>query len=452
VRPFTSIIVISASSTVSFHSIGRTDPAEAPDVARPPDESRGARPRGSTFGPADGALDDGGSLAAYCAAMGVTARRYAVALRRPGPLRDIAVAGVMVLVGVILAFGYARKFGHLPGLAWWALAGVQVWSGACLLARRQTPLIVALAVAALSVVAATPAAAPATYGVFAYGSAVRRAWLVTFAMVAATARPWTLDVFRTRDGDLTVNFQLMLVAVLIAAALGLRRRRADTRNARAARDRAAYAEQARADERAMLAAEMHDVITHQVSLMVLQAGALQVSTSDDAVRRQADELRRSGQRALGELRQLLSVIRQGGPTEPRHPAAPARLDLTDLLAASRGVGIPVEYIADGRPLVMSAVVARTAYRVVQESLTNVRKHALGARVQLTVHRENDSLRVTVRNTGPATVSGQLCDTGTSGGLHGLRRRVELVNGSFEAGPRPGGGFEVCAVLPAGGIQ
>jgi signal transduction histidine kinase len=261
-----------------------------------------------------------------------------------------------------------------------------------------------------------------------------------------------LDVSRTRDGGVTVNFELMLVAVVIAAALGLRRRRADARNARAARDRALYAEQARADERARLAAEMHDLITHQVSLMVLQAGALQVSTSDDAVRQQADELRRSGRRALGELRELLSVIRQGIPTEPRHQAEPALLDLTDLVAASRGVGIPVEYIADGRPLVMSTVVARTAYRVVQESLTNVRKHAPGATVQLTVRCDSDSLLLTVNNTGSAAGTGQLGDTGATAGLHGLRQRVELVNGSLQAGPRPDGGFEVSAVLPTGATR
>jgi signal transduction histidine kinase len=384
--------------------------------------------------------------------MAATAHRCLAALRRPGLLRDLAVAGAVALGGIGLVFGDPRPFGHLPGVAWWALAGVQLLSAACLLARRRAPLTVALAVAALSVVAATPAAAPATYAVLADGSPARRAWTVTLTMAAVTARPWMPDVSRTRDGGFTVNFQLMLVAVVIAAALGLRRRRADAREASTARDRALYAEQARADERARLAAEMHDVITHRVSLMVLQAGALQVSTNDDAVRQQADELRRSGQQALGELRELLSVIRQGEPTEPRHRAEPALLDLTDLLAASRGVGIPVEYADDGGPLMMSAVVARTAYRVVQESLTNVRKHAPGATVRLTVRCENDSILLTVHNTRSAAATGQLSDTGASGGLHGLRRRVELVDGRLEAGPRPDGGFEVCAVLPIGATR
>lgn len=383
--------------------------------------------------------------------MGATAHPVAM-LRRPGPLREAVVVGATALGGVLLVLAYPRKFGHLPGVPWWGLVGVQLLSAACLLARRPAPMAVAPAVAALSVVAATPAAAPATYAVFAYGSSAPWAWAATFAMAAVTARPWALEVTRTGGGDLTVDLQLMLVAVVIAAALGLRRRRADARDALAARDRALYAEQARADERRRLAAEMHDVITHQVSLMVLQAGALQVSTTDDAVRRQADELRRSGQRALGELRELLSVIRDGEPAEPRDRAEPALLDLTDLIAASRGVGIPVEYVADDRSLVMSTVVARTAYRVVQESLTNVRKHAPGAAVELTVRREDDRLLLTVRNTGPATATGQLGDTGASGGLHGLRHRVELVNGSLKAGPRPDGGFEVRAVLPTGATR
>ncbi|MBO3745009.1 hypothetical protein J5X84_02940 [Streptosporangiaceae bacterium NEAU-GS5] len=379
--------------------------------------------------------------------MGATARPLTAVLRGPGPRREIAVAGVTALGGVALVLSGLRHFGHLPGLAWWAVIGVQLVGAACLPARRRAPLAVALAVAALSVVAATPAVAPATYAVFAYGAPARRAWMVAFVMAVVAARPWTPDVLPDRDG-VTVNLQLMLVAVVIAAALGLRRRRAEAREALAARDRALYAEQARAEERERLAAEMHDVITHRVSLMVLQAGALQVSTGDDAVRRQADELRRSGQQALGELRELLSVIRQDVPVEPRHRARPALLDLADLVAASRGVGVPVEYVAGG-PLVMSAVVARTAYRVVQESLTNVRKHAPGAAVELTVRCEGDTLVLTVRNTGCVATAGQLVDSGAGGGLHGLRRRVELVNGSFDAGPLPGGGFEVRAVLPTG---
>jgi len=356
---------------------------------------------------------------------------------------------VTALAGLGLAFGLERKFSHLPGVAWWALIGVQLLSAACLLARRRAPLTVALAVAVLSIAAAPPAAAVAAYTVFAYGAPLRRAWMVTIVMAAVATRPWMLEPTRTRDGSITFDLQLMVVAVVLAAVLGLRRRRAEARNARTAHDRTLYAERARADERARLAAEMHDVITHRVTLMVLQAGALQVSTSDDAVRQQADELRRSGRRALSELRDLLSVIRQGVPTEPRHPAEPALLDLTDLVTASRGVGIPVEYIADDRPLVMSTVVARTAYRVVQESLTNVRKHAPGAAVEVTVRYENDSLLLTVRNTGSVAATEQLGDTGASGGLHGLRQRVALVNGSLEAGPRPDGGFEVCAMLPTG---
>jgi hypothetical protein len=215
---------------VSVNSTSRPDPAEAPDVVRPNDKSRYGRRRGATFVLADGALYDGGSLSAYCAVMGAIARRFPAALRRPGPLRDIAVAGATALGGVGLVLGDPRKFGHLPGVPWWALVGVQLLSAACLLARERAPLTVALAVAASSVVAATPAAAVATYAVFAYGVPVRRAWLVTFAMAGVTARPWMLDVSRSRDGGFTVDLQLMLVAVVIAAALGVRRRLATVRS------------------------------------------------------------------------------------------------------------------------------------------------------------------------------------------------------------------------------
>src|SRR6185437_4324693 len=156
-------------------------------------------------------------ISAYCAGMGATAHAFIAALRRPGPLRDIAMAGATALGGIVVVLGDPKKFGHLPGVAWWAVAGVQLVSAACLLARARAPLTVALAVAALSVVAATPAAVPATYAVFAYGSPARRAWLVTFAMAAVTARPWALNVSSTPDGAYTVNLQLTLVAVVIAA-------------------------------------------------------------------------------------------------------------------------------------------------------------------------------------------------------------------------------------------
>jgi signal transduction histidine kinase len=378
-------------------------------------------------------------------------------LRRPGPARDGAIAVVTAVVGIVLTIGRPPipMLQHLPGVHLGVLVGVQLLSAASLLLRRTAPMTVAMVNAGLSIVTGTPAAAVAGYGVFAYTRHRVWSWVVTLIMVVVTARPWQLQVSRA-DDNVDVKLQLVFVAAMIAAALGVRNRRAQAREARSARQREQHAEQARAEERIRLAGEMHDVVTHRVSLMVLQAGALQVSATDEAVRQQADELRRSGRQALGELRELLSVILDATPAAPHQRAEPVVLDLADLVDASRGVGIPVEVVVHGTAVAMSSVIARTAYRVVQESLTNVRKHAPGAEVRLSVDYSSDCLRLDIRNT-PGTAADEpaaspLRSTGSNGGLQGLRQRVELVHGNLRSGARPDGGFEVYTELPIGATQ
>jgi signal transduction histidine kinase len=378
------------------------------------------------------------------------------ALRRPGPARDVAIAVSTVVVGLALTIGSPTTLEYLPGLQLGALVGVQVLSAASLLLRRSAPMTVAVVNAGLSIVMATPAAAVAAYGVFAYTRHRLWSWTVTLIMVFVAERPWQLQVSRVFGNAINVKLQVLFVAVLTAAVIGVRTRRVQAREARLTRQREQLAEQARLEERARLAAEMHDVVTHRVSLMVLQAGALQVSATDEAVRQQADELRRSGRQALGELRELLSVIRDATPATWQQRAEPVVLDLAELVDASRGVGVPVEVVVRGEAVAMSSVVARTAYRVVQESLTNVRKHAPGSAVQLSVHYSGDCLRLGIRNT-PGTAHDELAalplrSTGSNGGLQGLRQRVELVRGSLRSGARPDGGFEVYTELPIGAAQ
>jgi len=302
-------------------------------------------------------------------------------LRRPGPARDAATAVGTAVAGILLTMSNPPMLEHLPGLRLGVLVSVQLAGAASLLLRRTAPMTVAVITAGLSIVTATPAAAVASYGLFAYARHRVWSWVVMSIIVVVTARPWQLQVYRA-DDTINVKLQLMFVAAVIAAAFGVRYRRVQAREARLARQRDQLAEQARVEERARLVGEMHDMVTHRVSLMVLQAGALQVSTTDEVVRQQADELRRSGRQALGELRELLSVIRDATPATPRQRAEPVVLDLHELVDASRGVGVPVEVVMRGTAVAISSVIARTAYRVVQESLTNVRKHAPGAAVRL----------------------------------------------------------------------
>lgn len=223
---------------------------------------------------------------------------------------------------------------------------------------------------------------------------------------------------------------------------------------RAEHERELLAEQARADERARLAVEMHDVVTHRVNLMVLQAGALGVVSDDPAVHRAAEDLRASGGEALAELRDLVGVLRRGddergdSSADAPHADAPSDVpDLRELIGQSEAVGMSVHFTADGDPAPVTPAVGRTAYRVVQEGLTNAHKHAPGADVHVRVLYSDDRVRVSVRNTAPTGPAPELAGSGGGVGLLGLQQRVELVGGTFRSGATDGDGFEVEAILP-----
>ncbi|MEV4731586.1 histidine kinase [Saccharopolyspora sp. NPDC049426] len=218
---------------------------------------------------------------------------------------------------------------------------------------------------------------------------------------------------------------------------------------RAEHERELLAEQARADERARLAVEMHDVVTHRVNLMVLQAGALGVVSDDPAVHRAAEDLRASGGEALAELRDLVGVLRRSDDERGDAGAdTPSDVpDLRELIGQSEAVGMSVRFTADGDPGPVTPAVGRTAYRVVQEGLTNAHKHAPGADVHVRVLYSDDRVRVSVRNTAPTGPVPELADSGGGVGLLGLQQRVELVGGTFRSGATNGDGFEVEAILP-----
>src|SRR6202020_1375720 len=208
------------------------------------------------------------------------------------------------------------------------------------------------------------------------------------------ARPWqpsvtviTVAIVRTAAGPLLAMYfdaRRRLVAALTERA------------ERAEREQGLLAEQARTEERARLAGEMHDVVTHRVSLRVLQAGALRMTAPDEATRQAAEDLRAAGCQALDELRDLVGILR-AAPDGGEGPSTPG---LSALGAESVKVGTPAELVEDGDPALASPVVGRTVYRIVRESLTNVRKHAPGTRVTVRVSYGPAQLRLTVRNTPP----------------------------------------------------
>jgi signal transduction histidine kinase len=285
------------------------------------------------------------------------------------------------------------------------------------------------------------------YSGLVYGMDRRRAWLMVGIIALVGVRPW-----QAAQLDRVVG---ALILVVLPAMFGIYVASLTDRAERAEREQYQLAEQARADERVRLAAEMHDVVTHRISLMVLQAGALGVTAKDSVTRSAAEDLRAAGCQALEELRDLVGVLRSspGEAAEdlsvPRAGGQAGVPDFAELMAESESVGVTVRLERDGDPALASPVVARTAYRVIQEALTNVRKHAPGAAVLVRVGYRPDQVRLTVRNAPPERrADAGLTASGSRTGLLGLRQRVELVSGTLSAAPTPDGGFEVEAILPA----
>jgi signal transduction histidine kinase len=198
-------------------------------------------------------------------------------------------------------------------------------------------------------------------------------------------------------------------------------------------------ETVRSAERARLAREMHDMVSHQVTLIAMQAGALQVSAPDEVSRQAARTIRELSTRTLEELRGLVGVLRSGMDEDDAQPG------LDELGALARDFDIKVTVAMEALPDQLPAPVSRAAYRTVQEALTNVRKHAVGAGASVRVVAQQDILFVEVRNDRPRKLSAGLPSGGH--GLVGLRERTGLLGGTFHAGPTPEGGFRVEATYP-----
>ncbi|WP_211841214.1 sensor histidine kinase [Saccharopolyspora antimicrobica] len=213
------------------------------------------------------------------------------------------------------------------------------------------------------------------------------------------------------------------------------------RAAQLEREQTARAEQARLHERTHIAREMHDVVAHRVSLMVLHAGGLEVNAQDPRTAATAELIRVTGKEALVQLRNVLGVLKEGevGPQ-------PTLADLDRLLAQSREAGIPVVRHDAGTPLPLPVLIEQAAYRVVQEALTNVHKHSGTARTDVELRYTRTEVEVTVINEAPRDRVEPLPGTGM--GLIGLRERVKLLDGEFTAGPTDGG-FTVRARFPLG---
>lgn len=216
------------------------------------------------------------------------------------------------------------------------------------------------------------------------------------------------------------------------------------RRARIVRDRELAAREAVIVERARIARELHDVVAHHMSVMVVQAGAARaVAGTDPAATTEAlRQIEASGRAGLTEMRRLLEILKSDDGDRDRAPQ-PGLERLDELLEGMRATGLPVETVIEGTPQPLSPGVDLSAYRIVQEALTNTLKHAGEAHARVLLRYGPEALEIEVADDGRGAIDAD----GGGQGLIGMRERVQLFGGTLESGPRPGGGFLVRARLP-----
>jgi signal transduction histidine kinase len=382
----------------------------------------------------------------------------------------IAGAGL----GIVAAGLTAVAAWEPPGLIGTTIAGpawlrvlLPVAIGGALLLRRRAPLLMWAAIWA-AIALQTPYALdrsqvlrygpdprtpePFTFALFAAAYALgahartRRATaglVLTVPVVAAIGQAGGLGLAFSSDSDSAgVALALLQIAAFWLAGVLVRARRRAV--ALAARSAALQhqAGQAAAAERARIARELHDIVAHHLSVVVLHAaGARAAGRADPAI---LAEIEQSGRQALTETRRLFGVLREPAAETGRAPQ-PGISELPALTGSLRAAGLDVSLSIDGDHAALPTGVDVSAYRIVQEALTNVLKHAGPARADVTISCGGSAVIIEVTDDGqgsqaaPALTGGQ--------GLTGMRERVALFGGDLRAGPRPGGGFTVSARLP-----
>ena len=323
-----------------------------------------------------------------------------------------------------------------------------------LLVRRRWPF--AVLALTLAVAIATPVDGqyvfPIMIALYTIGST--RAWEAT---IAAAATPVVAGVvYMLAGGPEFTSDDLLAVGLTCAVAAGLglfvQSRRVSfealqERAERLDRERELLAERAVAEERVRIAQELHDVVAHNVSLIVVQAQALAATVPGERVAATTADIAQLGREAMAEMHRTLKLLRAGEEEQARRAPQPGLADLDGLLERSRATGLRVELAVEGdvRPLAQSLDLS--AFRILQEALTNVVKHAGRARTTVLIGYRADALELTVTDSGDGAVTHEPAPGGH--GVVGMRERAALFGGTLTAGRRGEHGFEVHAVLPYG---
>jgi signal transduction histidine kinase len=364
---------------------------------------------------------------------------------------DAALA-LVVLLPTAATFGHGRTGGNDTVAL---IISSVVLSVLPLLVRRRLPVGVLAFILLVGVAFPGPAVFSPPALVALYTVASRRPWRV--AVVGALATAVAFPLHRLIWGYSLPLFGVISSVALagLALALGLYQatrvayfEQLRERAERLERERELLSEQAAADERLRIARELHDVVAHNVSLMVVQAQALGATPGDEeATRGSAHSIAELGRGAMSEMHRTLELMRPGGDGPERSPQ-PTLADIGTLLDQARAAGVSAHLSVEGEPRTLSAGVELSAYRIVQEALTNVVKHAGTTSTSVTVRYRDDSLELEIVDDGRGSAAARTERPGH--GLVGMRERVALYGGTLQAGPLNGRGYKVEALLPYGG--
>jgi signal transduction histidine kinase len=378
-----------------------------------------------------------------------TDRPFTTALgwRLPSWLLDFGPVVFIFLVGAG-ALGANDRINHDRRALFLSL----LLATAALVVRHRAPLAVLGLTVALMVAAGWGPGAvfPVLLALFNVAEYSDRTVVIGATIVSGAAMVVTLVVHNDQISAATVGSRLVVIGLVVAVALYLRAR-ADFINGlreraeRLERERELLAQQAVGDERVRIARELHDVVAHNVSLMVVQAQALAATGAQDTQDETLGHVADLGREALSEMHRMLGVLRLHTGGAPELEPQPGVRDLPTLIQGTRQAGLATALTIEGAPRELPAAVDLSIYRIVQEALTNVVRHAHATQATVTLGYAPDTLEVTVLDDG----SGPNGDSGDGGhGLVGMSERVALFGGELETGQRTyGTGYRVRALIP-----
>lgn len=350
-----------------------------------------------------------GTMPPWLAVVVTAVTGVAIALRRRWPVAVLAVIAVVIIVQQ--AYGASLNFGSLAAV-------IALFTVASDTPRRTSLVVLALL----------------------------PAYLLAADLMYAAVHPLTTEVLVGQFISAVVIFAIVWLAGDSLRSRRARMRELEDRAERLEREQAERARVAVQAERAVIARELHDIVAHSVSVMVVQAAAARrvVDDQPDDARAAMASIETTGREALSEMRRLLGVLRSDdgpAPLEPQQGLA----SIGTVIAGADRAGVVVELVVEGEPRTLPPGLDLTAYRIVQEALTNTVKHAAPAHATVRIRYEPDALDLDItddgsRPAGPETLAG-------GHGLIGMEERVRLYGGDFAAGPRQPKGFGIAVHLP-----